>query len=78
MDRYFFDVFDGTQLHRDEEGSDLPNLKAVRDDAVALLPELIKTRLPEDEHRKLVVTVRDESGAAILTASLSLDVTFVS
>ncbi|MCI0752750.1 DUF6894 family protein [Teichococcus vastitatis] len=78
MPLYFFDIFDGTQLLRDEEGSDLPDLKAARDDAVALLPDLIKSRLPEDEHRRLVVTVRDESGAAILQASLSLDVTFIS
>jgi hypothetical protein len=79
MPRYFFDICDGDQLLlHDEEGTDLPDVKAARDDVLRLLPELIKARLPTDEHRQLVVTVRDETAAAILRASLSLDVAFLS
>jgi hypothetical protein len=71
MPRYFFDIDDDVKL-TDDEGMALPDLKAARGEAARALAEAAKDVLPDGGHEKeLVISVRDDTGAVVLTARLS-------
>ena len=70
MPKYFVDFQDGDVLHPDEEGSDLFGFEEAREEAIALLPQVARDKLPDGEHREFIATVRDESGVALYRASL--------
>ena len=72
MPRFYFDIDDGVHRSRDTEGADLPDLGAVRREAITVLPELAREALPDGDEQNFVCDVRDESGAVIFTATLSL------
>jgi hypothetical protein len=74
MPRFFFDTHDGDHLTADEEGLDLDGIEQARDEAVRALPDLAHDTLPDGDWRSFAVTVRDESGKAVLTATLTLRV----
>ena len=68
MPRYFFHVVEGTYILSDDEGSELPDLEAVRNDAVEGAREIMADdirsgRKPEDR----TMLVRDENGITVLT-----------
>lgn len=75
MTRYYFSTDDGRH-HEDEQGTDLPNLAAVRTVALTTLTEMAHA-LSEDFWRDqcLRITVTDDCGLTImaldLTATLS-------
>lgn len=73
MPLYFFDFDDDEQHTRDEIGTDLPSLKAVMMEAIAVLPEIAKDRRPGGLHHLFQTSVRDESGAVIFVAKLEMD-----
>ena len=75
MPRFYLDVVSDGVLARDEEGQELADHKAAREEAAAALIELARCwpSLDMDRH-KLVVSVQDASGKAIFTTTLSLDV----
>ncbi|MBW6530410.1 hypothetical protein KZ820_06655 [Sphingomonas sp. RRHST34] len=72
MPRFFFHVTDGVDI-RDEEGTELPNLKAARRVAVqyagALLREVDSDEL--DRH-DWVMTVTDDTGLTMFTLNIFL------
>ena len=72
MPRFFFDIDDGTRRTHDDDGTVLPDLEAVRREAISVLPDLAREELPDGDHHIFSCDVRDESGAVIFTASLSL------
>lgn len=72
MPRYFFDTEDNGTLTVDEEGLELPSDKAVRDEAIRVLPEIAKDQLPDGPQHSFWVKVRDDSGAYVFEASLEL------
>jgi hypothetical protein len=74
MPRFFFDTHDGDHLTADEEGLDLDGIEQAREEAVRALPDLARDLLPDGDRRSFAVTVRDESGTALLTATLTLRV----
>lgn len=72
MARYFFDVIDGRTV-TDAVGVDLPDLAAVRREAMRVLPEIARDEIRRNDRdvQTLAVTVRDETGQPVYTANLS-------
>jgi hypothetical protein len=72
MPCYFFDTDNGTELFRDEEGSELANDQAARDEASLSMAELAKEFIPGGAPQKNVTMwVRNEQGEAVLQLSLN-------
>jgi hypothetical protein len=74
MPRYYFDIADGALSGTDDVGLDFPNLQAARDNAVATLGEIAHDELPDGDHRDFQISIRDEAGQILLTATLALRV----
>lgn len=72
MSRYFFDVTDGGILTRDEIGADLASDDEARDEALGLLPNLAREVMPGGDQHEIRTTVRNEDGAVVYEATLSL------
>ena len=74
MPLYFFDFNDDDRPASapDTLGTELPSLEAVPDEAVAVLANIAKDRLPDGSHRVFSASVRNEKGLVIFTASLTL------
>ena len=72
MPRYFFDTDDGDRLDRDDTGQDLPDLKAARDTAIDVLPDMARDVLPDGDRRDITCVVRTEHDGAVFRAKLSL------
>lgn len=71
MPRFFFDITDGTST-LDGEGLEFPGAHAACDAALATLPDIARDELRSGPSREVSVVMRDESGRAIFTASLTL------
>jgi hypothetical protein len=71
MTRYYFDIDDGDQFHRDDLGAYANSLREVRDGAIAALPEIAQQMSPDRDHRVFTIYVRDKKGHAIFKATLS-------
>lgn len=74
MPRFYFDTHDGDRLTEDDEGLDLDGIEQARKEAIRALPDLVRDTLPNGDRRDFAVTVRDERGQPVLTATLSLRV----
>ncbi|MBX9932160.1 MAG: hypothetical protein K2Y56_11575 [Methylobacterium sp.] len=72
MPRYYFDMTAGGLCGRDEEGSDFPDLEAARREAVGALPEIARFSLDKGNDKSVAVKVRDEKGAVLFQAALTL------
>ena len=72
MPKFYFDIDDGLFLHVDEDGVNLPDAHAARDEALDILPHITRETLPVGAGRKYSSSVRDESGKTIYRATLSL------
>jgi len=70
MPRYFFDVFDGEKLVRDETGIELAGLEEVRIAAIDALPDIARDELPDGDQRQFWVQARDEENRVVFKASL--------
>ena len=71
MPRYFFDIYDDIKVI-DSDGLVLGDLTAARNEAARALAEAAKDLLPGDgPHKDLLISVRDDTGAVVLTAKLS-------
>jgi DNA-binding response OmpR family regulator len=72
MSRYFFDVTDdGEPGSPDEIGTEFPDNKSIPDEAVDLLVNIARERLPYGTHRTFGVGVRDHEGRVIFKATLA-------
>lgn len=65
MPRYVFDTSDGETFICDEIGIDLPGLDAMRAEAIAVLPDMARATIPQEDTRTYVSKVRDESGRVV-------------
>ena len=72
--RYYFDSRDGDSLAWDQEGVECADLERARREAARGLAEFARDILPLLAARKLSISVRDEDGHEVLTASLAFDV----
>jgi len=75
MPHYFFDETDsGREPFRDEQGMEVPDLKAALLEALRALGDVAKDELPDGDVRSFVIDIREGEGPIVLTASLSLRV----
>ncbi len=72
MPRYFIDTNDDDVFVEDDEGQDLPDAQAAREAAQAALPDMARDKMPDGEGRTYFACVRDEAGAVIYKATLTL------
>ena len=72
MPLYFFDTDDGDHSHRDDEGLDLPHVEAARVAALDALPDMARDKMPDGDRRTFVASVRNDRGAVVYVATLSL------
>lgn len=72
MPRYYFNTEDGRR-YPDEDGSDLPDVSAARQQATRVLAELLKEQ-PSDfwDTGRLRVEVTDEANRKVLVVDVSL------
>jgi hypothetical protein len=72
MPRYFFDLVDGSAALPDAEGTELPDIKAAREEASEALLGIARDHVPADgPQRTMSIVVREEGGRTVLTVSLS-------
>lgn len=70
MKKYYFDIRDGSQFIRDDEGAELPNIESARQEATTTLSEIARECVNGRRQYRMAVEVRDDHGP-ILEASLS-------
>jgi hypothetical protein len=75
MPRFFFDIADSVRpAERDAEGLELADLKQARARALETLGEIARDELPDGDRREFHISVREDGGRILLTASLSVRV----
>ena len=72
MPRFFIDTDDGDVHVQDDEGFDLEDVEAARREAMTVLPDMARDKLPDGDRRTFVATVRDHAGSVVYSASLTL------
>ena len=72
MPRYFIDTDDGDLSQQDADGLELPDDEAARTAALDALPDMARDKLPDGDHRTFRVTARDEQGAVVYCATMTL------
>jgi hypothetical protein len=72
MARYYFDIENGGRAIKDNEGMELSDLKAARDAAISVLPDIAREELPDGANHDFMAWVRDASGRIVFKASLLL------
>jgi citrate lyase beta subunit len=71
MPLYFFDVTDNGRGLPDTEGTELADLEAARQEALATLGEIARDKLPDGDRREFVIRIRD-GDTSLMRATLSL------
>jgi hypothetical protein len=71
--RYFIDLHDGSNLLRDKEGFDLPDLDAARAQAARIMTRIAQGIAEGPERQDYVLAVRTEDGTVRLRMRMSLD-----
>jgi hypothetical protein len=72
MQRFYFDVRDGSVLHIDEEGQELGDMDAVEQEASEALAIIARDLLPKRRNGLLVIEVSDESRLHLLSLSIEM------
>ncbi|WP_262299830.1 DUF6894 family protein [Microvirga sesbaniae] len=75
MKRFYFDLFDGRDVSRDEVGTTFDDHNQAQNAAAESLLELMKSRRTKGAAAELVFLVRDASDMAAFAVRLSLQVT---
>ena len=74
MARYYFDIRDGKELLRDEEGSEFDSLDAALQGAARSAAEVGTGRLTKGDLSDVVIEVRDQrQRVATVTASMKIE-----
>lgn len=73
MAKFFFDTLVDDTLDFDTVGVDLPDVEAAKSEAKAALTDMARDTPPRGNHMALLMKVRDETGAEIYVASLTID-----
>ncbi|MER8430065.1 DUF6894 family protein [Mesorhizobium caraganae] len=74
MALYYFDVDDNGAVYSDDEGTDCATFDKVKEEAVRALVEMIKDSLPDGDHHRLTIKVRDDGGVVVLQVSINFEV----
>jgi len=70
--RYYFDIHDGAEFVRDEEGFEFDNLEAAVQAATHSAAEIGQDRLVKGDFSDVVIEVRDEHYQKVLTVTASM------
>lgn len=70
--RFYFDFTDGDLTTRDLDGHDLDGFDAVQRELRLALPEVLLSDPRDVDERHLACSVRDEGGAVVCRASVTL------
>jgi len=62
MARYYFDLREGVELYPDEDGVELPSLRAAEMEAARALGAMAQELEPTAEGRDIAIEVRNEDG----------------
>ena len=73
MARYFFDIEESGHVIRDTKGVESETKDAVRHAAIDAFRSIAKEALRRRDHGIIAVDVRDEAGALVFQAMLSLE-----
>jgi hypothetical protein len=65
MTRYFFDISDGDNIAPDEEGMELPHLRAAQEEAARSLADMVRDNFSSEASSQLAVQVRDCYGPVV-------------
>ncbi|MBA1156229.1 hypothetical protein P7L87_26415 [Vibrio parahaemolyticus] len=74
MARYYFDVHDGAQLVRDEDGSEFENDDAAVQAAARSATEIGQGRVAKGDFREVVIEVRKARSRNICTVTASMKI----
>ena len=74
MALYYFDVDDNGEVYPDDQGTECATFDQVKEEAISALVEMIRESLPDGDHHRLTIKVRNDGGGVILQASLNFDV----
>ena len=74
MARYYFDIRDGRDLLRDDDGSDFNNLDIAVRAAVLSAGEISRNMLAKGNISDVVVEVRDEQHVQVFAATASMKI----
>ena len=72
MPHYFFDTSENGVVASDDDGLELRDDDAARDEAIRVLPGLAADRLPDGPAHVFETQVRNEAGRYIFAATLEL------
>jgi hypothetical protein len=72
--RYDFDILDGAQVVRDDEGAEFDSLDAAVQAAARAAAGIGQGRLARGESSEVVVEVRDERGQRVCTIRASMEI----
>jgi hypothetical protein len=70
--RYYFDLYEGVELMRDEEGSAFDSLDAAIQGAARSAAEIGTNRLVKGDFTDVVLDVRDEGNQRVFTVTASM------
>jgi hypothetical protein len=71
--RYYFDIHDGAQSVRDDDGAEFDSLDAAVQAATRSAAEIGTIRLGRGDTRDVVIEVRDERSQRVCTVKASMD-----
>jgi len=71
MERFYFDLYN-TESQMDEEGQLFPNRERAGAEALRILHDVARDEMPEGEHRRITVKMRNDKSEQIFEASLTM------
>jgi hypothetical protein len=74
MPLYYFDVDDNGTVYPDDQGTDCDTFDRVKEEAIRSLVEMISESLPNGDHHRLSIKVRNDGGGVVLQVSLNFQV----
>jgi hypothetical protein len=74
--RYYFDVLDGTDSMRDDEGTEFDSLDSAVHAAARSTAEIGTDRLARGDISDVVIEVRDERNQRVCTVTASMKINF--
>ncbi len=71
MAKFYFDIRNVTDFHRDEVGDDFDSFDEARTQAQCLLPDIAREELPDGDMHTVVCDVRDETGRIVYRGEIT-------
>jgi hypothetical protein len=74
MALYHFDVDDNGDVYHDDVGTECADFTQVRNEAIEALAGIMKDAIPDGDHHRISIKVRDEGGDLVFQVALRFDV----